>query len=184
MSAISASTSTPSWRRAASRRARRPSRPPSSPASRPTARSASRPSDMHFPNGSVITPDGKTLIVGETLGGVPDRLRHRRRRVAREPPGLGRHRPRVPDGICARRRRRDLDRQSHRPGVRADRRRRRGARGDRHRPALLRLHAGRRRRPHPVHADRHDLASPMKRPLAPKGKLLIATVDVPHAGLP
>jgi sugar lactone lactonase YvrE len=27
-------------------------------------------SDMHFPNGSVITPDGKTLIVGETLGGV------------------------------------------------------------------------------------------------------------------
>ncbi len=26
--------------------------------------------EMHFPNGSVITPDGKTLIVGETLGGV------------------------------------------------------------------------------------------------------------------
>ena len=26
--------------------------------------------DMHFPNGSVITPDGKTLIVGETLAGV------------------------------------------------------------------------------------------------------------------
>jgi sugar lactone lactonase YvrE len=25
--------------------------------------------DMHFPNGSVITPDGKTLIVAETLGG-------------------------------------------------------------------------------------------------------------------
>lgn len=25
---------------------------------------------MHFPNGSVITPDGKTLIVGETLGAV------------------------------------------------------------------------------------------------------------------
>jgi sugar lactone lactonase YvrE len=25
--------------------------------------------DMHFPNGSVIAPDGKTLIVGETLGG-------------------------------------------------------------------------------------------------------------------
>jgi sugar lactone lactonase YvrE len=23
---------------------------------------------MHFPNGSVITPDGKTLILGETLG--------------------------------------------------------------------------------------------------------------------
>jgi len=26
--------------------------------------------DMHFPNGSVITPDGKTLILGETLRGV------------------------------------------------------------------------------------------------------------------
>jgi sugar lactone lactonase YvrE len=25
-------------------------------------------SDMHFPNGTVITPDGKTLIIGETLG--------------------------------------------------------------------------------------------------------------------
>jgi len=25
--------------------------------------------DMHFPNGTVITPDGKTLIIGETLGG-------------------------------------------------------------------------------------------------------------------
>jgi sugar lactone lactonase YvrE len=25
--------------------------------------------DMHFPNGAVITPDGKTLIVGETLAG-------------------------------------------------------------------------------------------------------------------
>lgn len=24
--------------------------------------------DMHFPNGSVITPDGRTLIVGETMG--------------------------------------------------------------------------------------------------------------------
>jgi sugar lactone lactonase YvrE len=27
-------------------------------------------SGLHFPNGSVITPDGKTLIVGETLAGV------------------------------------------------------------------------------------------------------------------
>ncbi|TAJ74354.1 MAG: gluconolactonase [Phenylobacterium sp.] len=26
--------------------------------------------DMHFPNGSVITPDGRTLIVGETLAGA------------------------------------------------------------------------------------------------------------------
>jgi len=33
-----------------------------------TARVAA--TDMHFPNGSVITPDGKTLIVGESLGGT------------------------------------------------------------------------------------------------------------------
>jgi sugar lactone lactonase YvrE len=26
--------------------------------------------DLHFPNGSIITPDGRTLIVGETLTGV------------------------------------------------------------------------------------------------------------------
>jgi sugar lactone lactonase YvrE len=32
-----------------------------------TARVAAE--DMHFPNGSVITPDGKTLIVGESLSG-------------------------------------------------------------------------------------------------------------------
>jgi sugar lactone lactonase YvrE len=32
-----------------------------------TARVAA--TDLHFPNGAVITPDGKTLIVGETLGG-------------------------------------------------------------------------------------------------------------------
>lgn len=33
-----------------------------------TARIAA--TNMHFPNGSVISPDGKTLIVGETLAGV------------------------------------------------------------------------------------------------------------------
>ena len=56
---------------------------------------------MHFPNGSVITPDGKTLIVGETLGATVDRVRHSaptaslsNRRVWRRPS------PRVPDGIA------------------------------------------------------------------------------------
>jgi sugar lactone lactonase YvrE len=62
-----------------------------------TARVAA--TDMHFPNGSVITPDGKTLIVGETLGG---------RLSAFEINGDGSlanrrvwatTRPRVPDGI-------------------------------------------------------------------------------------
>ena len=56
--------------------------------------------DMHFPNGSVITPDGKTLIVGETLGGCltafdigPDGALSGRRLFVTTW-------PRVPDGIC------------------------------------------------------------------------------------
>lgn len=56
--------------------------------------------DMHFPNGAVITPDGKTLILGETLGGVltafdiaPNGdLSNRRVWAATQ--------PYVPDGIC------------------------------------------------------------------------------------
>jgi sugar lactone lactonase YvrE len=56
--------------------------------------------DMHFPNGSVITPDGSTLIVGETLGfrltafdlGADGSLTNRRVWA-----DLG---ARVPDGCC------------------------------------------------------------------------------------
>jgi sugar lactone lactonase YvrE len=56
--------------------------------------------DMHFPNGSVITPDGKTLIVGQSLGadlvafdiGADGALSNRRVWAPT--------RPRVPDGIC------------------------------------------------------------------------------------
>ena len=56
--------------------------------------------DMHFPNGSMITPDGKTLIVGETIGfcltafdiGPGGTLSNRR---VWAPTGL-----RVPDGAC------------------------------------------------------------------------------------
>ncbi len=56
--------------------------------------------DMSFPNGSVITPDGKTLIVGETLGGCltafdigeAGALSNRRLWAS--------IRPRVPDGIA------------------------------------------------------------------------------------
>ncbi|MDB5481688.1 MAG: gluconolactonase [Caulobacteraceae bacterium] len=56
--------------------------------------------DMHFPNGSVITPDGKTLIVGESLGAcltafdIDDDGFLTGRRVWAD------LRPRVPDGIC------------------------------------------------------------------------------------
>jgi sugar lactone lactonase YvrE len=55
---------------------------------------------MHFPNGSVITTDGKTLIVGETLGACltafdigPDGTLSNRRLWASTA-------PRVPDGIA------------------------------------------------------------------------------------
>jgi len=56
--------------------------------------------DLHFPNGPVITPDGRTLILGETLGGVltafdiaPDGGLSNRRVWAQTW-------PRVPDGIA------------------------------------------------------------------------------------
>jgi sugar lactone lactonase YvrE len=56
--------------------------------------------DMHFPNGSVITPDGKTLIVGETFAGcltafdigAEGKLSNRRVWASTM--------PRVPDGIA------------------------------------------------------------------------------------
>jgi sugar lactone lactonase YvrE len=56
--------------------------------------------DMHFPNGSVITPDGKTLIVGETFAGcltafdigAEGKLGNRRVWASTM--------PRVPDGIA------------------------------------------------------------------------------------
>jgi len=56
--------------------------------------------DMHFPNGPVITPDGKTLILGETLAGcltafdigANGNLTNRRVWASIA--------PRVPDGIC------------------------------------------------------------------------------------
>lgn len=57
--------------------------------------------DMSFPNGSVITPDGKTLIVGETFGSrltafdiLSDGSLDNRRIWADLPEGA------VPDGIC------------------------------------------------------------------------------------
>lgn len=56
--------------------------------------------DMHFPNGTVITPDGKTLIIGETLAGsltafdvASDGSLSNRRQWA---PTW----PRIPDGIA------------------------------------------------------------------------------------
>jgi sugar lactone lactonase YvrE len=56
--------------------------------------------EMSFPNGSVITPDGKTLIVGESLGGALTAFD-----IGEDGALSGRRvwasiLPRVPDGIC------------------------------------------------------------------------------------
>ena len=50
--------------------------------------------DLLFPNGSVITPDGRTLIVGETAGCALHRLHDRGRRLAQRPARCGRRSPR------------------------------------------------------------------------------------------
>ncbi len=95
--------------------------------------------DLAFPNGTVITPDGATLIVGETLASSIERLRHRRRRHAVEsarlgPARLGLHRRHVP-----RRRGTGLARQRHRPAVPAREGGRRDHRRRRDHPERLRL---------------------------------------------
>jgi sugar lactone lactonase YvrE len=66
----------------------------------PTGEVSVAAAEMHFPNGPVITPDGRTLILGETLGGCLTAfdigaggvLSNRRQWAATW--------PRVPDGIC------------------------------------------------------------------------------------
>ncbi|MGH6991863.1 MAG: SMP-30/gluconolactonase/LRE family protein, partial [Caulobacteraceae bacterium] len=56
--------------------------------------------DLHFPNGTVITPDGRTLVVGETLAAALTAF------DIDEAGGLSNRRlwastaPRLPDGIC------------------------------------------------------------------------------------
>ena len=109
---------------------------------------------MHFPNGCVITPDGKTLIVAETLGG----------RLTAFAIGLDGN-SEWPSRFCgnlAARARRDragcergcLDCECVNARMRPDWRGRDGARYGRHKPELLRLYAGRRRRPDTFHDDR------------------------------
>ncbi len=113
--------------------------------------------DLHFPNGTVITPDGKTLIVGETLAaqltafdiGPAGALSNRRVWASTFPPCSGRD--------CARHRGRRLDRQCARARKRALRPGRRGAGDDRNQPELFRLHARRRRRQDALHDDRAEL---------------------------
>ena len=99
--------------------------------------------DMHFPNGSVITPDGKTLIVGETLGGCltafdigPDGALSGRRALRKDMASLARrHLPR--------RQRLDLDREPLGSGMRPIFRGWRSARRRPRQSELLCMHARR-----------------------------------------
>ena len=67
----------------------------------PDGRAVVAADEMRFPNGSVITPDGATLIVGRVLRRLPDRVRDRARR--RRSPARrewAKLEGAVPDGIC------------------------------------------------------------------------------------
>jgi len=56
--------------------------------------------DMHFPNGSVITSDNRTLIVGETLGGVLTAFDIGANGDLSNRRVWAQTWPRIPDGIC------------------------------------------------------------------------------------
>ncbi len=114
--------------------------------------------DLHFPNGSVITPDGRTLIVAETLALQTDGFRHSSGRFPVESPRVGaggnaRSGWDLPG--CGRSR---LDRECHRTRVRArcPGWRDRGHR--KHGSAMLRVHARRRGRQDAIHDDRAVVA--------------------------
>ena len=126
----------------------------------PDGSSCEAASDLAFPNGAVITADGATLIVAESMGGrltafdraADGTLGNRRewaaparRRPRRHLPVRGRH------GLGG-----------QRPGarVRPGRRGRRGPRARAHLAELLRLHAGRRRPADPL--PRHRARQPRR----------------------
>ena len=155
--------------------------------------------DMLFPNGMVITDDGRTLIVAESLGQrltafdieADGSLTGRRVWAAfGEPPtatdfgGAMAQIKVAPDGIC-------LDAEGcvwfadafGNRAVRVRGRRRHRGRGVRRRPRRVRLHAGRRRRPHALPVCRPHVRGG-RGPRRPPGRLLATTVEVPHAGLP
>jgi sugar lactone lactonase YvrE len=126
-----------------------PPRPPTTVLIRvdPDGTTAVAAEDIDFPNGTVIFPDGKTLVLAETLGG---------RLIAFD---------RGPDGSLTNRRiwaqiprcSPDLGSERGRSRVPARRRGRRGRRPRRDLAELLRLHAGRRRPAHPLPHDRAHL---------------------------
>ena len=110
--------------------------------------------DLQFPNGAVITEDGRTLIIAESLGGKLTAFDRDDRRHPHQPARLG-----CPRGHRSRRhlpvrRRLRVGRQRHGARVRARGRGRRGARACDDVEELLRLHAGRRRPADPLPGDR------------------------------
>jgi len=139
--------------------------------------------DLHFPNGTVITPDGRTLILGETLGGVltafdvgPGGKLSNRRVWAPTA-------PRVPDGIALDAAGRIWIANPIAPECALI------AEGgevveviDTGQPCYACMLGGDDGRTlfmlTAASSIAHDAAA------APTGKLLIATVDSPHAGLP
>jgi sugar lactone lactonase YvrE len=139
--------------------------------------------DMHFPNGSVITPDGKTLIVGETLASrltafdVADDGSLSNRRIWAD---LS---PRVPDGIS-------LDANGNiwiaNPIAPECALIAQGGKVleviDTGQPCYACMLGGADGRTLYLLTAQTSIAH--EAAAAPKGKLLIANVDVPHAGLP
>ncbi len=139
--------------------------------------------DMHFPNGSVVTPDGRTLIVGETLGATltafdiaPDGSLSNRREWA----STG---ARVPDGIA-------LDADGNiwiaNPVAPECALIERGGRVieviETGQPCYACMLGGDDGRTLFMLTAATSLAHEAAE--SPKGKLLVATVDAPHAGYP
>ncbi len=90
--------------------------------------------DMSFPNGAVITPDGKTLIVAETLAGRLTAFDVGRRRGAHRAPGMGHALVVRARRDLSRRRRQRVGGQCHHQRVHAGGRGRRGHRPGHHLP--------------------------------------------------
>ena len=150
----------------------------------PDGRAASVGDELIFPNGMVITPDGRTLIVAETFAhrltafdvGADGALANRRLFAALD--GV------FPDGICL-----DAEGAVWVTDARGQRVRARAAgrpdrAGDRHRRAqLLRLHA-RRRRTGARCSSSPTPAAGRRWPTKSDGRIEMVRVDVPGAGLP
>ena len=117
-------------------------------------------SDLAFPNGTVITDDGATLIIAESFGGHLTRVRPGARRLAQRAARVGparRRRARRHLPVC---RRLGLGGQRQQPRMRAGGRRGRDPRAGHDQPDLLRLHAGRRATARPSIWSRRPPATP------------------------